>query len=131
MIEQILAGDVPLAYIIRNTPLPTRTTFYTPPEFQAQVGRIVYSAGQEIPRHVHLPVERHIVGTSEVLLVQQGRCTLDVYTSDRELVRSTVLDTGDVLVTVGGGHGFRAIEDLVLLEVKQGPYPGVAEKERF
>ena len=131
MIEQILAGDVPLAYIIRTDPLPTQTTFYTPPESQAQVGRIVYGAGQEIPRHIHLPVERHIVGTSEVLLVQQGRCTLDVYTSERELVRSTELNAGDVLVTIGGGHGFRAIEDLVLLEVKQGPYPGVAEKERF
>ena len=31
-----------------------------------------------------------------------------------------------------GGHGFRVIEDLVLLEIKQGPYLGDATtKERF
>ena len=32
---------------------------------------------------------------------------------------------------VGGGHGFRMIEDTVLFEIKQGPYGGPAEKERF
>jgi hypothetical protein len=30
-----------------------------------------------------------------------------------------------------GGHGFRMLEDTVLLEVKQGPYGGQAEKSRF
>jgi hypothetical protein len=35
------------------------------------------------------------------------------------------------MIMVGGGHGFRMTEDTVLLEVKQGPYPGVQEKERF
>ena len=36
-----------------------------------------------------------------------------------------------MLIAVAGGHGFRVFEDTVLLEVKQGPYPGEAEKERF
>jgi hypothetical protein len=35
------------------------------------------------------------------------------------------------MVAVNGGHGFRVLEDTVLLEIKQGPYPGGAEKERF
>jgi len=30
---------------------------------------------------------------------------------------------------VGGGHGFRMQEDTVLLEIKQGPYLGLGEKE--
>jgi hypothetical protein len=41
------------------------------------------------------------------------------------------LAEGDVMVLVAGGHEFRMREDTVLLEIKQGPYPGVAEKERF
>jgi hypothetical protein len=32
---------------------------------------------------------------------------------------------------VGGGHGFRMLEDTLLLEVKQGPYLECEEKERF
>jgi hypothetical protein len=32
---------------------------------------------------------------------------------------------------VGGGHGFRMLENTVLLEVKQGPYTGIDEKRLF
>ncbi len=41
------------------------------------------------------------------------------------------MSTGDILVLVSGGHGFRMLEDTVLMEVKQGPYTGLKEKERF
>jgi mannose-6-phosphate isomerase-like protein (cupin superfamily) len=80
---------------------------------------------------MHLPVERHLTGTTEVLVVEKGRCTVDVYADDRTLVASRELGKGDILVAVGGGHGFRALEDLVLLEIKQGPFLGDATKERF
>ena len=97
-----------------------------------QVGYVVYRAGGEIPRHAHLPVERHLVGSTEVLVIQQGRCEVDVYSEDRRLVATRELGLGDILISVDGGHGFRVLEDLVLLEIKQGPYPGkVAEKEGF
>jgi hypothetical protein len=76
-------------------------------------------------------VERTIIGTSEVLVVRDGLCELDVFDDDRELVATRQLRRGDVMVMVGGGHGFRLLEDTVLLEVKQGPYTGPGEKERF
>ena len=47
------------------------------------------------------------------------------------LVASRELHTGDVMLMVGGGHGFRIIEDTVFLEIKQGPYQDQEEKERF
>jgi hypothetical protein len=120
-----------LACVVRAEYSPDQTTFLTANELPLQLGFIVYGAGAEIPRHVHRPLERHLTGTSEVLLVKSGRCWLDVYNDDRELVGSTELATGDVMLMVGGGHGFRMIEDTVLLEVKQGPYTGLDEKERF
>lgn len=110
---------------------PEKTTFLTPPEFNAQVGFIVYPADGEIVRHVHLPLERHIVGTSEVLVVRKGRCKVDIYNDERQLVVTRELRRGDILVIVSGGHGFRMLEDTVLLEVKQGPYTGLDEKEQF
>jgi hypothetical protein len=123
-------GEV-LAYIVRSRGFPENTQFFTPNECNLQVGHVVYPANSEIPRHVHLPIERHIVGSTEVLIVERGRCAVDVYTSGRELVTTRELGVGDMVIAVSGGHGFRVLEDLVLLEIKQGPYPGGAEKERF
>lgn len=130
-IEQISWNHIPLCYIVRARFLPDRTTFVTPPEFKQQVGFVVYPAGGEIKRHVHRPLERHLVGTSEVLVVKQGRCLIDIYNDERELVATRELLPGDVMLMVGGGHGFRMLEDTVLLEIKQGPYTGLDEKEHF
>ncbi len=131
MIEPITADGRVLAYLARIEPPPDRTTFLTPDDCNLQVGHIVYPAGGEIKRHIHVPIERHIVGTAEVLIVQRGHCEVDIYTDDRRLVATRELRRGDVLIAVAGGHGFRVLEDTVLLEVKQGPYPGDAAKERF
>jgi uncharacterized protein with PhoU and TrkA domain len=131
MVESIVDGDQTLAMIIRAQVCPDKTTFLTQPEWKQQVGFVVYPAGGEIARHVHRPLERQIVGTSEVLIVKQGRCEVDIYNNDRVLVVSRELRAGDVMLMVGGGHGFRMLEDTVFLEVKQGPYTGTDEKECF
>ena len=131
LVENITWQGVPLAYIIRSHLNPAQTTFVTPPQFKQQVGFVVYSAGGEIQRHVHRPLERHLVGTSEVLIVRRGRCEIDIYNNERELVATRELCQGDIMLMVDGGHGFRMIEDTVFLEVKQGPYTGIDEKERF
>ena len=131
MIEHITWNGKPLAYIIRAEMNPEKTTFLTPPEFNLQVGFVVYPAGGVVARHMHLPLERHIKGTSEVLVVKRGRCQMDVYSDDQELVATRDLRVGDIMLMVGGGHGFRMLEDTVLLEIKQGPYTSLDEKERF
>lgn len=130
-VEIIRAEGRELAYIIRGTFVPAKTTFLTPDSFKQQVGYIVYPAGGTVRPHRHLPLERHLVGTSEVLVVRSGRCEMDVFTDSGELVATRELLPGDVMVMVAGGHGFRMLEDTVLLEIKQGPYTGLTEKEHF
>lgn len=131
MIEKISWNNEILAYIISaDTPID-KTTFVTPPEFNQQVGFVIYPAGGEIVPHVHLPLERQIVGTSEVLVLRKGRCKVDFYNKNKELSATRKIKTGDVLLLVGGGHGFRMLEDTIFLEIKQGPYAGKDDKERF
>ena len=130
-IEHIAWNGKPLAYIIRAEMNPQKTTFLTPPEFKQQVGFVVYPAGGEIQRHVHRPLERHLIGTSEVLIVRRGRCEIDLYNDEGQLVAVRELGQGDIMLMVAGGHGFRMLENTVFLEVKQGPYTGLEEKERF
>jgi mannose-6-phosphate isomerase-like protein (cupin superfamily) len=131
LVEHITCNGKPLAYIIRAELEPSRTTFLTPPEFKQQVGYVVYPAGGEVQRHLHRNLERHLVGTSEVLLVRRGRCEMDIYNDERELVATRELREGDITLMVAGGHGFRMQEDTVFLEIKQGPYTGLDEKQRF
>ncbi len=129
---EIIAKDgADLCYIIRAELAPDKTTFLTPPHFKQQVGFVAYPAGGEVQRHLHLPLERHLVGTSEVLVVRKGRCILDVFDDAKEFVVSREVATGDVILMVGGGHGLRMLEDTLFLEVKQGPYLECEEKERF
>ena len=119
----------PLAYIVRSGHLPNATQFVTPEHLNQQVGFVAYPAGGVIAAHRHRPIERHIVGTSEVLVVRKGRCEVDLFSELGELAATHELRRGDVLVLISGGHGFRMLEETVLLEVKQGPYTGLSEKE--
>ena len=42
------------------------------------------------------------------------------------------LSTGDVIFLCSGGHGFKMLEDMEMIEVKQGPYSGQGnDKEAF
>jgi hypothetical protein len=95
------------------------------------VGFIAYPAGGEVQRHLHLPLERHLVGTSEVLFVRKGRCFLDVYDDGKDLVATREVRAGDLILMISGGHGLRMVEDTLFLEVKQGPFLECEEKERF
>lgn len=130
-IEQIRDGTTTIAMIVRQRYMADSTEFLTPEQYKQQVGFVVYPRGGEIQRHTHRAIERRMVGTSEVLLVRKGRCEVDFYGEDHSLVATRVLEVGDLMLMVGGGHGFRMLEDTVLLELKQGPYLGVDEKELF
>ncbi len=130
-LETIASEGVVLAYIARAESGPGETRFLTPDDCNLQVGHVVYPGGSQIARHTHLPVKRELTGTTEVILVQRGRCELEVFDHRKELVRRCELRVGDILIAVGGGHGFRVLEDTVLLEVKQGPYVEGGDKERF
>jgi hypothetical protein len=130
-IESISQGQTTVAYVVRADATGATTSFFTGDDATFQAGFVVYPAGGSVVPHIHLPVVRTIVGTSELLLVRRGRCIVDIYGDDQTLLASRQLETGDLVISVGGGHGFRMLEDTVLFEVKQGPYGGGAEKERF
>jgi len=118
-----------LAYVIRGQITQEKTVFPTPPDLELQVGFVVYPSGGVIATHRHISITRNIERTCEVIVVRKGRCEVDIYNDDRRLVATRELTTGDLVIIVTGGHGFRMLEDTILLEVKQGPYFGLEEKE--
>ena len=130
-VEEIRARGRLLAMVVSKTVAPGETSFLTEESLPVQLGFIVYPQGGEVKRHVHRPLERSLIGTSEVLLVRSGVCEIDVYDEERALVATRRLTTGDVVVMLAGGHGFRMLDDTTFLEIKQGPYTGLDEKETF
>ena len=130
-IEHVRAGDQLIAIIVSSSHNPNATEFITSPELNLQFGFVKYPAGGRIQPHSHLPIERHTVGTNEILLVRSGRVLVTLHDDRRQVVAERTLEEGELLLMVSGGHGFEMLEDTIIMEVKQGPYMGVEEKERF
>lgn len=130
-IEWVKNGEQVLAIIIPNEYVPGKTEFITPDSYMQQVGFIVYPKGGTIVPHLHHELPRKLMGTSEVLLLRKGHCWVDFYLENKSIFCSRELKAGDILLLVSGGHGFRMIEDTIFIEIKQGPYIGEQEKDRF
>jgi mannose-6-phosphate isomerase-like protein (cupin superfamily) len=56
---------------------------------------------------------------------------VDFFDQQQNYLESRILETGDVILLAAGGHGFEALEEIEIIEVKQGPYAGEADKTRF
>ena len=130
-VEYIKVEEELLCIIVKAPTYLDRTTFVTPENLNLQVGFVVYKAGEEVPRHYHNEIERTVSSTSEVINVRVGSCNVQIYDDSQNLVADRRLDMGDIVIFVGGGHGFRMNKDTVLSEVKQGPYIGIDEKTNF
>jgi mannose-6-phosphate isomerase-like protein (cupin superfamily) len=131
MIEKVEHGSSLLAIILRSGFHRDGIEFLTPDSFSQQLGYMRRPAGYVIAPHVHNPVKREVHYTKEVLFVREGRLRVDFYDDHRQYLHSRILETGDVILLAYGGHGFEMIDDCEIIEVKQGPYAGGNDKERF
>ena len=122
--EEITADGVLIAMIIRSHFGRDGTTFFSPDDFSQQLGFLTHREGASIPAHRHRRVERSVVLTQEVLFIRKGRVRANLYDTNSKYLCSRELETGDLIFLCQGGHGFEVLEDLEMIEVKQGPYSG-------
>ncbi|BFM40316.1 hypothetical protein [Synechocystis sp. LKSZ1] len=131
MLEQITDHGQLLALILSHRFQAEGIHFFTPNELSQQLAYMKYPAGKVIPAHVHNPVPRDVLFTQEVLFIKQGKLRVDFYSDQQQYLESRLLEAGDVILLITGGHGFEVIEALEMIEVKQGPYVGEQDKTRF
>lgn len=131
MIQNIYNSQNLLAVIIRSSFREPGVHFATPNSFSQQLAYMRHPAGKVIAPHVHNSVARQVHFTQEVLLIRSGVIRVDFYDQSQNYLESTELVAGDVILLASGGHGFEVIEDLEMIEVKQGPYAGEMDKTRF
>ena len=130
-IEEITHQDLLLAIIVRASFDKPGLHFFTPNDFSQQLAYMHHPAGKIIEPHVHNPVPRAVHTTQEVLVVRRGKLRVDFYDGAQKYLKSRVLGAGDIILLAAAGHGFEALEDLEMIEVKQGPYAGDKDKTRF
>ena len=131
MIETLKSGDQLLAVIVSARFREPGIHFFTPNDLSQQLAYMRHPAGKVIDPHVHNPVRRSVHFTQEVLFIKRGKLRVDFYDDDQHYLESRVLEEGDVILLATGGHGFEVIEEVEMIEVKQGPYAGDQDKTRF
>ena len=131
MIEKIETSEQVFALILRRSFNEKGIHFFTPSDYSQQLGYMNRAKGYKIPPHLHKPVKRVVNYTKEVLFIKSGKVEVDFFDNSKNHVTSSILEAGDVILLAYGGHGFRMLEDSEIIEVKQGPYAGDQDKERF
>ena len=120
-----------LALVIRSKFRAQGLSFLTDDSSALQVGYMTRPMGEVIVAHVHEPIVRNIVGTQEVLFIQEGKVRLDLFTQARKYVASVTLNIGDLVLLSEGGHGIEVLQEARIIEVKQGPFVDGKDKTRF
>jgi mannose-6-phosphate isomerase-like protein (cupin superfamily) len=131
MIEEVHYQTEVLAIIVRRDFHKEGIHFFTSNDLSQQLAYMSHPTGKEIQPHVHKKVQREVHFTQETLFIRKGKLKVDFYSVDQEYLESRILESGDVILLIKGGHGFEVLEDLEMFEVKQGPYAGDADKIKF
>jgi hypothetical protein len=120
-----------LALIVSHRYDKPGVSFFTPSDLSQQLAFIRHPAGHVIESHVHNAVRREVQLTQETLFIRRGKLRVDFYDDEQRYLESRVLEAGDAILLIQGGHGFEVLEEIEMFEVKQGPYAGDHDKTRF
>jgi hypothetical protein len=129
--ESITHNGKELSLILKKNYKSDGIQFFTPDNYSQQLGYMNRPAGYIIDPHVHNPVKREVFLTNEVLFIKSGKVKVDFYDDCQNYICNRVLEEGDIILLICGGHGFEMLEASEIVEVKQGPYAGGKDKTRF
>lgn len=128
-LEQIIVDQQVLAMIVRSRfSVSSEVHFFTQPEDSLQVALHDRAKNTIIKAHLDECLPRSIDVIQEILYLIEGKVEVDFFSNEGKLLETQVLEKGDTLIQMSGGHGFRMIEAARFLEIKQGPYLDITRK---
>jgi hypothetical protein len=132
MVEKIFHKKKLLALIVRGTYRKKRgITFFTPNESTQQFGYMKHKKKYIIKPHLHKKRITKILYTTEVILLLKGILRVDFYSDAKNYLFSKILKQKDIIMLVHGGHGFKVLKEVEMIEIKQGPYSLIKDKIKF
>lgn len=120
-----------LAIIIGKNYSKDGVEFFTPNDFSQQLAYMKHPKGKQIDAHTHNVIAREVSYTKEVLIIRKGKLRVDFYEENQTYIESHIVEEGDIILLAFGGHGFECLEEVEMVEIKQGPYLGDQDKVRF
>lgn len=99
--------------------------FLTPDSYTLQLGLIEHPSGKNIRDHIHRQDIKYKVDTTqEFLYIEKGKVKVRLYSEKWDKIEEVILNKGDFILLISGGHGLEILKDCRIIEIKQGPYPG-------
>lgn len=112
-----------IALIIRANLEPQKDQFLTDSQSPLQLGVLHYQANSVVKPHLHRQVTKTTHKNQEFIYLVKGQVKVDFF-SKRKLIQTEILNPGDCLLQLSGGHGFTFLKPSKLVTIKQGPYLG-------
>ena len=132
MIEKILYKNKLFALIIRKKFRNKRgINFFTSKDATQQFGYMKHKKNYIIQPHKHNKRLTKILRTTEVIILLKGTLRVDFYDNKKKYLFSKIINEKDIIMLVHGGHGFKVLKNVEMIEVKQGPYKLSADKIKF
>ena len=132
MIEKINYKKKLFALIVRRKFRKKKgINFFTSKEATQQFGYMKYKRNYLIMPHQHNKRLTKILITTEVIILFKGILRVDFYNNKKKYLFSKKIYAGDLIMLVNGGHGFKVLKDVEMIEVKQGPYKLSSDKVKF
>ena len=66
-----------------------------------------------------------------MILLLKGLLRVDFYNSKKKYLFSKLVKKNDIIMLVHGGHGFKVLKNVEMIEIKQGPYILSKDKIKF
>ena len=132
MIEKIFNKKKLYALIVRSSYKKKKgVSFFTDEKATQQFGYMNHKKGYDILPHRHNKRYYKIFWTTEVIIILDGILRVDFYNDGEKYLFSKKLYKDDLIMLSAGGHGFKVLKDVKMVEVKQGPYSLKMDKIKF
>tara|TARA_B100000446_G_scaffold178021_1_gene191479 strand:- start:284 stop:715 length:432 start_codon:yes stop_codon:yes gene_type:complete len=132
MIENIIHKKKLYALIVRKKFRKKKgVNFFTSKEATQQFGYMKHKKNHLIMPHQHNKRLTKILITTEVIILLKGILRVDFYNEKKKYLFSKKIYDGDLIMLTNGGHGFKVLKDVEMIEVKQGPYSLSSDKVKF
>ena len=105
--------------------------FFTPKPENFQIGLMNHPKNHVINPHFHINRKKTIKHMSELLIIYSGKLKVYFYNKNKSRAKSLILNKKDMILLISGGHGFKVLEKVEMLEIKQGPFLGDQDKIRL
>ena len=132
MIERIYNQKKLYALIVRSKYKKKKgISFFTDKNATQQFGYMNHKKNHIILPHRHNKRHSKIDITTEVIIILDGILRVDFYNNKEKYLFSKKLYSNDLIMLSNGGHGFKVLKDVKMIEVKQGPYSLSKDKVKF